>query len=295
MREMSDAMRMRLHGEATHVCTCWKILRRDGVTHGFTDHDDPVIFDGVTFAADGGLHVRGQEERLGLSSSKSDVGGALLQFSVDETSLASGLFDGASVETWLVDWCEPNLRVLMNVEVMGEVRRADHVFSAELRSLAQVFEQETGRRFMKTCSADLGDAHCGVNLNQPRFVTQAVVQSVQDAAHVTLTLSGFSDRWFTNGRMRVLSGSQNGMLCPIKSHRQENDRAQIALWTPLSPAVAVGDLIELRAGCDKSFATCGNKFFNRVNFRGFPHIPGNDVLMAVASKEIVMDGGSLFS
>jgi hypothetical protein len=32
-----------------------------------------------------------------------------------------------------------------------------------------------------------------------------------------------------------------------------------------------------------------------MNFRGFPHIPGNDVLMAVASKDIVMDGGSLFS
>lgn len=295
MREMSEAMRARLHGETTHLCTCWKILRRDGVVQGFTDHDDPISFDGVTFATDGGLHMRGQEERLGLSGSKSDVGGALLQFSIDEMALASGIFDGASVETWLVDWCDPGLRILMNVEVMGEVRRADHVFSAELRSLAQVFEQETGRRFLKTCSADLGDARCAVNLNQTRFLTQAIVQSVPDAAHVGVTLTGFADRWFTHGQLRVLSGAQKGTLCPIKAHRQDNDRAQIALWTPLSPALAVGDQIELRAGCDKSFATCGSKFSNRVNFRGFPHIPGNDVLMAVASKEIVMDGGSLFS
>ena len=295
MRKMSEAMQARLQGETTHMCSCWKILRRDGVVQGFTDHDDPLVFDGVTFAADGGLHMRGQDDRLGLTGSKSDVGGALLQFSIDEAALSSGAYDGASVETWLVDWCDPSFRLLMNVEVMGEVRRADHVFSADLRSLAQVFEQETGRRFMKTCSADLGDAHCGVNLNQPRYLTQAIVQSVPDAAHLSVTLTGFADRWFTNGQLRVLNGSQKGALCPIKAHRQEEDRAQIALWTPLTPALAPSDQIELRAGCDKSFATCGAKFSNRVNFRGFPHIPGNDVLMAVASKEIVMDGGSLFS
>ena len=295
MREMSESMQARLHGEATHLCNCWKILRRDGVVQGFTDHDDRIVFDGVTFAANGGLNQRAQDEQLGLSGSKSDVGGALLEFSMDEAALSSGAYDGASVETWLVDWFDPSFRILMNVEVMGEVRRADHVFSAELRSLAQVFEQETGRRFLKTCSADLGDARCGFNLNQPRFLSQVLVQSVAGGAHVCVTLAGFADRWFSHGQMRVLSGAQKGTMCPIKAHRQEGDRAQIALWTPLTPALAVGDQIELRAGCDKSFATCGTKFSNRVNFRGFPHIPGNDVLMAVASKEIVMDGGSLFS
>jgi len=295
MREMNEALRARLHAEVTHLCHCWKILRRDGVVQGFTDHDDRIVFDGVTFATNGGLHLRGQEDRLGLHGSKSDVGGALLQFSIDEDALASGAYDGASVETWLVDWSDTNLRLLMNVEVMGEVRRADHIFSAELRSLAQVFEQETGRRFMKSCSADLGDVHCGVNLNHARYLMQAIIQSVQDAAYVAVTLTGFADRWFTNGQMRVISGAQKGTICAIKAHRQDDDRAQIALWTPLSPALAVGDQIELRAGCDKSFATCGTKFSNRINFRGFPHIPGNDLLMSVASKEMVMDGGSLFS
>ena len=295
MREMSEALRARLHAEVTNLCHCWKILRRDGIVQGFTDHDDRIVFDGVTFATDGGLHLRGQEDRLGLHGSKSDVGGALLQFSIDEDALASGAYDGASVETWLVDWSDTNLRLLMNVEVMGEVRRADHIFSAELRSLAQVFEQETGRRFMKSCSADLGDVHCGVNLNHARYLMQAIIQSVQDAAYVAVTLTGFADRWFTNGQMRVISGAQKGTICAIKAHRQDDDRAQIALWTPLSPVLAVGDQIELRAGCDKSFATCGTKFSNRINFRGFPHIPGNDLLMSVASKEMVMDGGSLFS
>ena len=33
--------------------------------------------------------------------------------------------------------------------------------------------------------------------------------------------------------------------------------------------------------------TCGAKFANTVNFRGFPHIPGQDAVLRYATK----DGG----
>jgi len=39
-----------------------------------------------------------------------------------------------------------------------------------------------------------------------------------------------------------------------------------------------GDRIALRHGCDKSFATCVSRFGNAENFRGEPHLPGNDLL-----------------
>jgi uncharacterized phage protein (TIGR02218 family) len=45
-------------------------------------------------------------------------------------------------------------------------------------------------------------------------------------------------------------------------------------------AIAVGDTFTVTAGCDKRFATCVQKFDNAVNFRGFPHIPGNDFVMS---------------
>ena len=46
--------------------------------------------------------------------------------------------------------------------------------------------------------------------------------------------------------------------------------------------IAPGDTFTVTAGCDKHFATCQAKFANAVNFRGFPHMPGNDFLTAVA-------------
>ena len=37
---------------ATHVCQCWSIVRNDGVTFGFTDHDRPLAFNDITFRPD---------------------------------------------------------------------------------------------------------------------------------------------------------------------------------------------------------------------------------------------------
>jgi uncharacterized phage protein (TIGR02218 family) len=59
--------------------------------------------------------------------------------------------------------------------------------------------------------------------------------------------------------------------------------------------IAAGDDFVVTAGCDKQMATCRNVFNNLNNFRGFPHMPGNDfVVRAVSDGEANMDGGSFF-
>ena len=67
----------------------------------------------------------------------------------------------------------------------------------------------------------------------------------------------------------------------------------VELWQAASFAVAAGDGFTIRAGCDKQFATCKAKFGNGANFRGFPHMPGNDFVTTFASREGQdNDGGS---
>jgi uncharacterized phage protein (TIGR02218 family) len=59
--------------------------------------------------------------------------------------------------------------------------------------------------------------------------------------------------------------------------------------------IAVGDAFSVTAGCDKRHATCRKKFGNVVNFRGFPHMPGNDfVIRMPQAGEPGLDGGSFF-
>jgi len=44
------------------------------------------------------------------------------------------------------------------------------------------------------------------------------------------------------------------------------------------------------AGCDKRAETCSGKFGNIANFRGFPHIPGQDAVIRYATKDGGHDG-----
>jgi uncharacterized phage protein (TIGR02218 family) len=58
--------------------------------------------------------------------------------------------------------------------------------------------------------------------------------------------------------------------------------------------IAAGDTFIVTAGCDKRFETCRDRFNNIVNYRGFPHIPGNDFVTRYAvSGEPGHGGGSL--
>jgi len=46
--------------------------------------------------------------------------------------------------------------------------------------------------------------------------------------------------------------------------------------------IAIGDSFEIQAGCDKTFETCINRFNNAINFRGEPHMPGQDEILKTA-------------
>ncbi len=45
------------------------------------------------------------------------------------------------------------------------------------------------------------------------------------------------------------------------------------------------------ASCDKSFATCRDRFANHINFQGFPFLPGMDAVVSGPSASGVNDGG----
>ena len=61
----------------TTVCRAWAITRRDGVTFGFTDHDLPLAFDGLSFKAETGLSAMALQQSTGLSVDNSEALGAL--------------------------------------------------------------------------------------------------------------------------------------------------------------------------------------------------------------------------
>jgi uncharacterized phage protein (TIGR02218 family) len=76
------------------------------------------------------------------------------------------------------------------------------------------------------------------------------------------------------GRLRWIERREQRAGEPDRSLR----RPQLILQEAPPFAIAAGDLVEIKEGCDKRFATCGTRFANAENFRGEPHLPGMDLL-----------------
>jgi uncharacterized phage protein (TIGR02218 family) len=297
MRSISAALQDKLDSGATTLCRCWLITRSDGIPQGFTDHDEDVVFDTTTCRAGSGLSGSEAAQTLGLAVDASEISGALADDTLNEAELAAGRYDAASVELWLVDWSEPALRVLLAKGTLGEVRREGNAFTAEVRGLSQRLAEDSGRLYTTTCSADLGDARCKVDLDDPAFRGSGVVAAVAATSSFTVTgLDAFDDGWFSAGKLTFTGGANAGLSVEVKSHSKSGGVVTIDLWQAMPEPIAAGDTFAVTAGCDKRVATCHDKFDNVINFRGFPHIPGNDfVLRYPVQGEPGNDGSSLQS
>ncbi len=278
----------------TSVCHCWLVTRRDGETYGFTDHDDDLGFDGHVFKASSGLSAGALQQTTGLSVDNSEALGALSDASVKETDLAEGRFDGADVQSWLVNWADVGQRMVEFRGNFGEVTRKAGAFRVELRGLTERLNQVQGRVFQAGCSAVLGDGRCGINLASAAYQMTLTIAEIDVLGRLRVDgATGFADRWFERGQMEVLSGASLGMTVMIKGDRLTTNGRVIDLWHGTGAALIAGDTIRLQAGCDRRAGTCRDKFTNFLNFRGFPHIPGEDWLTSYPASTTLNDGGSL--
>lgn len=283
MRNVPSGLAVHLATGATTLCNCWKVSRRDGVVLGFTDHDEDLSFDGVLFRAGTGFEGSEVEARFGLAATGSELHGALSDDTISESDLASGKFDAARVELFLVDWTSPANRMLLRSGDIGEVRREGAAFAAEIRGLSHQLDQEHGRIYAASCDADLGDVRCAIGLSNPAYRAEASIAGIEGVSLFAVEgIGSFADEWFSRGRLVWASGANAGLGVEVKSHRLHGGVATLSLWQVPPHAVSVGDTFAVTAGCDKRFETCRDKFANAINFRGFPHLPGNDFVTSYA-------------
>lgn len=283
MKSFSAALAAHLATGVTTLAICWRLQRGDGTALGFTDHDRTIAFDGLAYEPASGLDASDAVAHAGLQVGGLEVAGALRSDRLSADDLAAGLYDNARVETWLVNWADPSQRHLMRVGAIGEVRRDDGAFSAEIRSLAHRLDQPQGRLFRFTCDADLGDGRCGVALSA--WTASGTATTTDGSRRIrAAALSGSTDGLFSGGLLTFQSGANAGRGIEVARHQAAADGAVLELWLPAPRPIAVGDAFTVSAGCDKRFATCRDRFANAANFRGFPHMPGNDFALSHAAS-----------
>lgn len=264
-----------LAGELEAVATYWRVYRSDGVALGFTSHDRDLSFGNMRHRAAPGMLPSAIRRTSDLSLDSAEVEGALSHDAIDENDLAVGLFDGARIVFGAVNWETLEHEPLYS-GTLGEVRRGEGGFSADLRSAKTLLEKDLVPRTSPTCRAEFCGPQCG--LSAARFTRRSTVEAI-DADRNTVSVSGIGGPDFLDGQLRLLGGPQTGMTFGIVHAAGP----ELVLDRPIASANLPGTGVIVREGCDHTFATCAGRFANAVNFRGEPFLPGNDLLARYAA------------
>lgn len=292
MRDIDPRLQAALDSGATTHCRCWRLERSDGTVLGFTDHDRTIAFAGTTYRADTGLDAAALQTSTGLSVDNSQAMGALSDSAITEEDIRAGRFDGAVVDQYLVDWRDPSIRLHLFHGTIGELRRTDTSFEAELRGPTEALNLPVGRTMQRSCDRVVGDAKCRVALDDPAFRFDGVVTAGAGSCIEVSEAGPFAPGWFTGGLLRWTDGRNMGLTSTVRADAVVGGRRLDLEFAPAF-GIVVGDRFTVTAGCDKTPETCRAKFGNFLNFRGFPHIPGEDWLMAYPKSGEVHDGSTL--
>jgi uncharacterized phage protein (TIGR02218 family) len=257
-------------GQVTSMALCWRLERDDGAGIALTSHDQPMIAQSVTFDPTPGVVPAAISRGLGLDAGTSEIAGALSTAALEQRDLSLGRWDGAVMELTAIDWADPVAQpISLLAGELGSVSIDGESFTADLIGAAARLEKPVCPSTSAECRARFGDKQCRVDLGG-----RTIVASVVAGSGSTLTIDTSLDDWYVRGRVRYMSGANCGLTTLFIAV----DGSTMQVRDLPREAVEPGCRIELREGCDKRFATCVSRFDNAVNFRGEPHLPGNDLL-----------------
>lgn len=269
-------------------CRAWVLTRTDGVIMGFTDHDRALAFvdptrGAVTLEPATGFIASQFAESVGLMATDMEIKGALSSDRITLADLANGVYDGAEVRIYWLDWSNLANYDLINVSRIAEVPRNQAGFTAALEGLAGARAAEPrGLRLTRTCVLKFGGAvdvttgiGCGIDLDAAGFSelgTVGVVISPRSFSASAITLpAGRCDF----GKVIWTSGANAGARTMVRSHTV---RGALAVFdfdlAPLS-AMQPGDGFRAVAGCDRTVERC-KEYSNMARRLAFP-MPNNDV------------------
>lgn len=256
----------------TTIAFCWRLERRDGVALGFTTHDRDIEIGGLVYRATPGMLPSAITLSDGFDAAALDVAGALTSQAIREEDLAAGRWDGAALFLFACDWESPGETLPIARGALGDVSLKGDAFEAELRGPTALLDRPVVEQTSPECRAELGDRRCRVDMAPRTRVTR--VAGMSDEAVVEVESAAVLEDAYGYGRLRWLTGANSGLGTAVL----RSTGALLTLREAPAFPVTVGDLVEIREGCDKSFATCTSRFANAENFRGEPHLPGMDLL-----------------
>lgn len=261
-----------LDQDLTTTAYGWRLDRMDGVSFGFTSHDQDLVVDNFRYRASPGMIPSTIAFNDSLDADNLEIEGILCASAISEEDVAAGRWNGAQLQIMLFNWEFPDDEAmhLLSGE-FGEIAQSGSAFTVEILGSTSFLDEAIVPVTSPTCRARFGDKQCKLSLNQ--YQREVILTGLDGSRLEFADLAG-SAQQYAFGELCWLSGPD----CGISSAVLKGEGNLVWLSDVPSENVAVGDKARLTAGCDKNLSTCANRFANSLNFRGEPHLPGNDLL-----------------
>jgi uncharacterized phage protein (TIGR02218 family) len=272
MRNISPKLANHLLSEITTLATCWVVTRKDGRCYRFTDHHSSIICEGFLYSSRSGFNSTALASSADLAIDNIDIEGIIDSDYITKDDVLAGLYDGAMLEVFVVNYQDPSIgKIILSKGIMGEVKLHNHKFIVEVRGISQKATAIIGELYSANCRAKLGDTRCKIDIN--KYAHEGKVTTIMNNnSFADDKIAKYPDGYFNYGTVRFLTGDYAGNSLEVRMHNGK----VISVLGILPPQIKPGDQYKVVAGCDKTFASCCNKYYNALNFRGEPHVPGNN-------------------
>jgi uncharacterized phage protein (TIGR02218 family) len=265
-----------------HLARCFCIVPVMGVTpigpFYLTDHDAEIVVSGQTPSDINGTYTPVDSVTPSAAESESDMSvdnmeiiGHIRANGIEDDDVKAGLFDGAKVWVFAVDWDKGVTAegiVRLRRGWLGNIKQKDYQYTMELRGLTQKLTTQIVEMYTAACPADFCDTRCGLNI--ATYTHADTVATVTDNREFTVTSTSTD---CSHGHVLFTSGNNSGIAREIKSWDTPTQTVITHITFPFT--INVSDTLNLYEGCGKDLSDCQG-YSNVDNFRGFPHVPHQD-------------------
>lgn len=275
---ISVALKAEMAGALSKLAACMRIERRDGNVYGFTTHDAPIVYDGVTYEPAASFNPSDVASNDNMDVDNVTVEGIISSDTLTEDELRAGYWDHAEFRIFMVNWADLTMGdAKMRKGWFGPVTLNRQTFVVELLGLMEAYSTSIGKSTQAMCRASLGDSDCQVSLvGSPSYtVTGTIETSGTDFFTLTDSNRTEADAYFDEGVI-TLDFPNGSLSYEVKAYI-------VGTWITKTAFAydATGVTYTMTRGCNRMLSTCRDVFNNVVNFRGEPFLKGNDKLVQV--------------
>ena len=279
MKPISTALTNHIAGEVTTLSTCWKATLTNGTVLGFTDNISDLVIDDITYIATTGYTASNIEASANLAVDNLEIQGVLDSSVITEEDILAGVWDYAQIEIFQVNYNDLSQgKIFLRTGELGIIKTGRSAFVAELRGLMQKYSNVIGEITTPTCRAEFCDARCKLDIDD--FTFSGSVTGITNNRLFTDSSRTEATDFYKYGKIKFTSGNNENLQMEIKEF---TSGGIIELVLSMPYQIEVGDTFDITAGCSKTLNSCVG-YNNVINFRGEPHIPGQDKAFRYGNK-----------